>query len=105
MQETEPRIGLDDAGSGHRTIEVHGWIVRGGPDLRAHAYPGGPTIVRDAHAIAAPDGSFVPVDRPTIAICRCGKSRLAPACDGTHRAVRDLADIGPVPSPQGTVRA
>jgi len=27
----------------------------------------------------------VPRNRQTLALCRCGKSRLAPFCDGTHK--------------------
>ena len=35
------------------------------------------------------------IDRETIALCRCGKSRLRPFCDGTHKLVRFRAPSGP----------
>ena len=31
----------------------------------------------------------------TVALCRCGKSRLRPFCDGTHKLVRFKAPSGP----------
>ncbi|MGN6169624.1 MAG: CDGSH iron-sulfur domain-containing protein [Solirubrobacteraceae bacterium] len=34
------------------------------------------------------------VDRGTIALCRCGKSRIRPFCDGTHQLVRFRAPSG-----------
>jgi len=32
--------------------------------------------------------------RETVALCRCGKSRLRPFCDGTHKLVRFKAPSG-----------
>jgi CDGSH-type Zn-finger protein len=34
------------------------------------------------------DGQEIDVDRRTVALCRCGKSRIRPFCDGTHKLVR-----------------
>jgi CDGSH-type Zn-finger protein len=50
--------------------------------------PGGPLVLRSAVAILRDDGTEVPVRRPTVALCRCGKSGIAPWCDGTHRLLR-----------------
>jgi CDGSH-type Zn-finger protein len=33
-------------------------------------------------------GQEIAVDRGTIALCRCGKSRIRPLCDGTHKLSR-----------------
>jgi CDGSH-type Zn-finger protein len=34
------------------------------------------------------------VTRKTIALCRCGRSRIKPFCDGTHKATRFRAGSG-----------
>jgi CDGSH-type Zn-finger protein len=41
------------------------------------------------------DGNEIALDRDTVALCRCGKSRLRPFCDGSHRVVRFQAPSGP----------
>jgi len=35
------------------------------------------------------------LERETIALCRCGKSRLRPCCDGTHKLIGFEAPCGP----------
>ena len=47
--------------------------------------PDGPLLVRGPVEIVDPAGAVVPRNRQIIALCRCGKSRLAPFCDGTHK--------------------
>ena len=49
--------------------------------------PGGPLLVRGDVQIINPDGSQVPRTRPVMALCRCGKSGLAPLCDGSHKVI------------------
>jgi CDGSH-type Zn-finger protein len=49
------------------------------------AYPDGPYLVRGDFRIVDHDGIEIPRSRRTIALCRCGKSRMRPFCDGTHR--------------------
>ncbi|MFZ1669886.1 MAG: CDGSH iron-sulfur domain-containing protein [Candidatus Nanopelagicales bacterium] len=44
--------------------------------------PGGPVLMRRDDG-ADPDGIFN--GRPVVAICRCGKSKLFPLCDATHK--------------------
>ena len=34
------------------------------------------------------DGNEIDTGRQTVALCRCGKSRMRPFCDGTHKLVR-----------------
>ncbi len=53
--------------------------------------PDGPLLVRGSVRIVDTDGTAIPQTRPTIALCRCGKSRIAPLCDGTHKMSRSLA--------------
>jgi CDGSH-type Zn-finger protein len=48
-------------------------------------YPDGPYLIRGAFVVRDPEGNEMPLQRRTIALCRCGKSRMRPLCDGTHR--------------------
>jgi CDGSH-type Zn-finger protein len=63
----------------------------GGESVVITVCPNGPLLVRGPASIVDKDGSELPRHRPTIALCRCGKSRLAPLCDGTHKLLRDRA--------------
>jgi CDGSH-type Zn-finger protein len=48
-------------------------------------YRDGPLVVRGPVQLASPDGTPIESGRDPIALCRCGKSRIRPFCDGTHR--------------------
>jgi CDGSH-type Zn-finger protein len=61
---------------------------------RITAYRDGPFLVRGPVEIVDQDGNEIRVDRRTVALCRCGKSRLRPFCDGTHKLVRFQAHSG-----------
>lgn len=50
-------------------------------------YRDGPYIVRGPFFLSDSDGDPIPVTRRTIALCRCGKSRIRPYCDGTHKQI------------------
>lgn len=56
-------------------------------EVTVRACPDGPLLVRGDVTVLAEDGSPVPVHRRTIALCRCGGSRILPLCDGTHRVI------------------
>lgn len=49
-------------------------------------YRDGPLLVRGPFRMVDQDGQEIVVDRGTVALCRCGRSRSRPFCDGTHRA-------------------
>ncbi|HEX8744790.1 MAG TPA: CDGSH iron-sulfur domain-containing protein [Thermoleophilaceae bacterium] len=51
-------------------------------------YRDGPLIVRGPFRMTDQNGNEIAVDRETVALCRCGKSRMRPFCDGTHKLVR-----------------
>jgi CDGSH-type Zn-finger protein len=51
-------------------------------------YRDGPLIVRGPVRLQDMHGQEIAVHRDTIALCRCGKSRIRPLCDGTHRLSR-----------------
>lgn len=69
-------------------------------DLEADAvtitpYRDGPLIVRGPFRLQDPDGNPIESRRATIALCRCGKSRSKPFCDGTHALARFRAPSRP----------
>ena len=57
-------------------------------------YRDGPLLVRGPFRMLDQDGKEIEVDRGTVALCRCGKSRLRPFCDGSHKVVRFRAPSG-----------
>jgi len=56
-------------------------------EARITAYRDGPLLVRGPFRLEDQDGNPIATRRETIALCRCGKSRTRPFCDGTHRLV------------------
>ena len=62
-------------------------------------YPDGPYLVRGDFIVLDQDGNELPVERRTIALCRCGKSRIRPFCDGTHKLIgfKAPSTTGPCP--------
>lgn len=57
-------------------------------------YADGPYLVRGAFVVQDQDGNEMPLRRRTIALCRCGKSRMRPFCDGTHKLIGFRASSG-----------
>lgn len=52
-------------------------------------YRDGPLVVRGPVRLVDPDGNEIDKRRRTIALCRCGGSRIKPFCDGTHKRLDD----------------
>ena len=59
----------------------------GGEEVRITAYRDGPLLVRGPFRLEDQDGNPIESRRDTVALCRCGKSRMRPFCDGTHRLI------------------
>jgi CDGSH-type Zn-finger protein len=57
----------------------------GSSDATITPYRDGPYLVRGSFRLVDQDGNELALSRRTIALCRCGKSRMRPFCDGTHR--------------------
>jgi CDGSH-type Zn-finger protein len=57
-------------------------------------YRDGPLIVRGPVRLQDMHGDEIVVNRETLALCRCGKSRIRPLCDGTHKLSRFRAPTG-----------
>jgi len=51
-------------------------------------YRDGPLLVRGPFTLRDQDGGEIRVGREVVALCRCGKSRRRPFCDGTHQIIR-----------------
>jgi CDGSH-type Zn-finger protein len=67
-------------------------------------YKDGPYVIRGPVVLQDQDGTSITLNRRTIALCRCGKSRMRPFCDGTHHVIRFRAGSS-VESPPGPGRA
>lgn len=61
---------------------------------RITPYKDGPLLVRGPFELVDQEGNAIEVRRKTIALCRCGKSRIKPFCDGTHKATHFTAESG-----------
>ena len=61
---------------------------------RITPYKDGPLLIRGPFELVDQDGNEIDVRRKTIALCRCGKSKIRPFCDGTHNAIRFQAEGG-----------
>ncbi len=60
-------------------------------------YRDGPLVVRGPVRLIDPDGRPIENGRTPVALCRCGKSRTKPFCDGTHKLIgftTQTADTG-----------
>jgi CDGSH-type Zn-finger protein len=58
-------------------------------------YRDGPLLVRGRFRLLDQDGNEIEPGRDTVALCRCGKSRQRPFCDGSHKIVRFRAPSAP----------
>jgi CDGSH-type Zn-finger protein len=63
-------------------------------DVTITPYRDGPLLVRGAFRLIDQEGGEIDPGRETVALCRCGKSRVRPFCDGTHKLVRFTAPGG-----------
>lgn len=68
------------------------------PDVTVTVCPDGPLLLRGPWRLRTVDGQTVEPGREVTALCRCGRSRIKPLCDGSHKASRfsDDADAAAV---------
>lgn len=57
-------------------------------DVTISLYEDGPYLVRGPFKLADASGNEIDPGRKTIALCRCGRSRIKPFCDGTHKLTK-----------------
>jgi hypothetical protein len=62
--------------------------ARASKQAEVRVYPDGPMLIRAPLPIVDQDGTELRARRNVIAICRCGRSRIAPFCDGSHQPKR-----------------
>jgi CDGSH-type Zn-finger protein len=62
-------------------------------------YQDGPYLVRGPAVLRDQEGRSIMTNRRVIALCRCGKSRTRPFCDGTHQTINFRAASSAEPSP------
>ena len=65
-----------------------------GEHVRITPHRDGPLIVRGDFELTDQDGTPIVLDRSPVALCRCGRSRSRPFCDGSHQLVRFRAPSG-----------
>ncbi len=58
-------------------------------------YRDGPLIIRGPFRLLDQDGREYESGRAVVALCRCGRSRQKPFCDGTHALVHFRAGSAP----------
>ncbi len=54
-------------------------------DVVITPYRDGPLLVRGPFTLRDQDGNVIDAGREVVALCRCGRSRMKPFCDGTHK--------------------
>ncbi len=58
------------------------------PETTITPYRDGPLLVRGPFRLVDQDGREIERGREVVALCRCGRSRTRPFCDGSHKLVR-----------------
>lgn len=62
-------------------------------------YRNGPYLIRGPFLLVDQEGNEIEVKRRVVALCRCGRSRSRPFCDGTHKTAGFRADSAQAPAP------
>jgi CDGSH-type Zn-finger protein len=68
-------------------------------EARITPYRDGPLLVRGPFVLVDQEGNEIEVRQRTIALCRCGRSRRKPFCEGMHKAVGWRAPSEAQPEP------
>jgi CDGSH-type Zn-finger protein len=69
--------------------------VKAPAEVTITPYRDGPYLLRGPFVLRDQNGAEIANARRVVALCRCGKSRTRPFCDGTHRLVGFHAPSGP----------
>jgi CDGSH-type Zn-finger protein len=64
------------------------------PETLITPYRDGPLLVRGPVRVQDQNGNEIRIEREIVALCRCGKSRSRPLCDGTHKLIGFRAPSG-----------
>jgi CDGSH-type Zn-finger protein len=90
------RFSRPESTNGSRPPEPDAAVVPARPEIEVTITPyrDGPLIVRGPVTFRDQDGNEIAIDRKVVALCRCGKSRIKPLCDGTHKLAGFRASSG-----------
>jgi CDGSH-type Zn-finger protein len=72
-------------------------------EARITPYEDGPYLIRGPFELLDQDGNVIETSRKTIALCRCGRSRVKPFCDGMHKTMNFKAESGRQSRPRSDV--
>ena len=64
-------------------------------EVRITPYEDGPYLIRGPFKLTDADGNEIDPGRRTVALCRCGRSKIKPFCDGMHKTTRFVAPSAP----------
>jgi CDGSH-type Zn-finger protein len=64
-------------------------------EARITPYEDGPYLVRGPFKLTDADGREIDAGRKTVALCRCGRSKIKPFCDGMHKVAKFQAPSAP----------
>jgi CDGSH-type Zn-finger protein len=81
-------VGERSAGRSGDLVEDLLEIARQKAAVSVTVHASGPYLVRGSFSIRDEHGQVVAMSRSTVALCRCGRSRQKPLCDGSHKALR-----------------
>ncbi len=56
-------------------------------NVTVRATPNGPYIAQGSIELLDTEGEKYPLDKESLALCRCGQSANKPFCDGTHSKI------------------
>lgn len=62
------------------------------PNVEIEVLKDGPILVTGPLSMKNSTGEAIPIEKDTIALCRCGHSANKPFCDGSHKKAGFLAD-------------
>jgi CDGSH-type Zn-finger protein len=90
------RFSRPESTNGSRPPETDATVAPApaGIEVTITPYRDGPLVVRGPVAFRDQDGNEITVNRKVVALCRCGKSRIKPLCDGTHKLAGFRAPSG-----------
>jgi CDGSH-type Zn-finger protein len=63
-------------------------------ELRIRCRPNGPLVIEGPFTLVDHLGTpfTLPINKPTVALCRCGQSKNKPFCDGAHKECGFVAE-------------
>ena len=67
--------------------------------VRIRCRVNGPLVIEGPVTVVDHNGNPFPIqsDKPLVALCRCGQSKIKPFCDGSHKTCGfEASEVAPV---------